>query len=349
MHMEKGKLALGIVGTGIIVYIVFRFLFWLLFPVLFTMGVGKMLAPVVRFLERKCHFPDFMCVVLPVTLFFCVLAVGVYYFVVAFCGQLTGLFKQLPNYESCLLGIWDRMCSWCDQKLFMEQGTAFAYTQKQVGNWCESFGEDGVAALTSGVVGAVRCLFSGIGIAGVIFILCCLYVKSREELRESFRKNIFYDDLKKILKPLTDVGFAYVRAQVIIISIVSVVCSIGFYLVGSSYGLVFGILVAVIDAFPILGSGIILVPAAIVAVFTQRFRNAVIFLIVLLACQLVRQFLEPKLIGEKVGISPFFILLSVYFGLQLFGVIGVFTGPMALVLWQSMIRYLRENPLSSCG
>lgn len=348
MQMEKGKLAFGVVGTGIIVYIIFRFFFWLLFPVLFAMGVGKILAPVVRFLEKKCHFPDFMCVVLPVTLFFGVLAVSIYYFLVAFCGQLMGLLKNFPSYQNWCLGMWNRMCSWCDQKFFMEQGTAFSYTQKQIGNWCESFCSDGVAALTSGLMGAVRCLFSGIGIVGVIFILCCLYVKNMNELKESFRNNIFYEDLRKILKPLTNVGFAYIRAQLIIISIVSVVCSIGFYLVGSSYGLVFGILVAVIDAFPILGSGIILVPAAIIAAFTHRFRNAVIFLIVLLACQMVRQFLEPKLIGEKVGISPFFILLSVYFGLQLFGVVGVVTGPMALVLWQSMIRYFRETVLSSC-
>lgn len=347
--MEKGKLALGVVGTGIVVYIIFRFFFWLLFPVLFAMGVGKILTPVAGFLERKCHFPDFMCVVFPVILFFCVLAVGVYYFVVAFCGQLMGLLEQLPNYEKWFLGMWDQMCSWCDQKFFMEQGTAFSYTQKQIGTWCQSVCSDGVSSFTSGLVGVARCLVSGIGIVGVIFILCCLYIKSRDELQESFRNNIFYEDLKKILKPLTNVGFAYIRAQLIIISIVSVVCSVGFYLVGSSYGLVFGILVAVIDAFPILGSGIVLIPAALIAALTHRLRNAVIFLLLLLACQVVRQFLEPKLIGEKVGISPFFILLSVYFGLQLFGVIGVLTGPMALVLWQSMIRYLRETVLSSCG
>lgn len=349
MHMEKGKLAFGVIGTGIIVYIIFRFFFWLLFPVLFAIGVGKMLSPIVCYLERKCHFPDFLSVVLPVILFFGVLAVVVYYFVVSFFGQLMGLLEQFPSYEKWFLGMWDQMCSWCDKKFFMEQGTAFSYTQKQIGNWCQSFLGDGVAAFTSGIVGTVRCLCSGIGIVGVIFILCCLYIKSREEIQENIRNNIFYEDLKKILKPLTNVGFAYIRAQVIIISIVSVVCSIGFYFVGSSYGLVFGILVAVIDAFPILGSGLVLIPAAIVAAFTHRLKNAVIFLLLLLACQVVRQFLEPKLIGEKVGISPFFILLSVYFGLQLFGVIGVITGPMALVLWQSMVRYLRETVLSSCG
>lgn len=347
--MEKGKLALGVVGTGIIVYIIFRFFFWWLLPILFAVGVGKMLAPAVRFLERKCHFPSFLSVVLPVTLFFCVLAVGVYYFVVAFCGQLMGLLQKFPAYQSWCLGMWNQMCSWCDKKFFMEQGTAFSYTQKQIGKWCESFCNDGVATLTSGVVGAVRWLFVGMGIAGVVFILCCLYIISMREIRENIKRNLFYEDVKKIVQPLTDVGFAYVRAQFIIISIVSVICSIGFYLVGSSYGLVFGILVAIIDAFPILGSGIVFVPAAVIAALTHRFRNAVIFLIVLLACQVVRQFLEPKLIGEKVGISPFFILLSVYFGLQFFGVIGVITGPMALVLWQSMIRYLRESVLSSCG
>lgn len=345
--MEKGKLALGIVGTGIIVYIIFRFFFWLLFPIVFAIGVGKMLSPGVCFLERKCHFPDCMSVVLPVIFLFGVLAVAVCYFVMAFCGQLMGLLEQFPTYEKWFLGMWNRMCSWCDQKFFMEQGTAFSYTQEQIGNWCQSFLGDGVATFTCGIVGTVRCICFGIGIIGVIFILCCLYIKSREEIQEKVRNNIFYEDLKKIFKPLINVGFAYIRAQVIIISIVSVVCAIGFYFVGSSYGLVFGILVAVIDAFPILGSGLVLIPAAVIAVFTNRLKNAVIFLITLLVCQVVRQFLEPKLIGEKVGISPFFILLSVYFGLQLFGVIGVVTGPMALVLWQSMVHYFRETVLSS--
>lgn len=337
----KNKI-LTLIGTGIVVYLLFRFLFWLMVPVVIVWGIGRLLQPLVCFLEKVCHFPAFLSVTVPVTLCFVGIGGGLYYFVFSLGEQCIRLMKRLPIYINWLEEKTNVICQWCDDTFFMKQGTALSYAQKQVGQWCMNLGNRGVSALTCYGWNLMQQIFAWVGVAGIVFILTCLYLKNTEEIKKNCREQEWFQELSEILKPLTQVGFAYIRAQGIIIAIVATVCAFGFYLTGSSYSLLFGILVAVVDAFPVLGSGLILVPSAVFAACQHNMTHMVIYFVVLLICQLVRQFLEPKLIGDKIGFHPFWVLLSVYFGLQLFGVIGVFTGPMALVLWQSLLHNLHN-------
>lgn len=330
---------LTVLGTGIIVYLLFRFLFWLMVPVVLVWGIGKLLLPVVQFLEKVCHFPSFLSVTVPVTLCFVGIAGGLYFFIFSLGEQCIRLMRRLPVYFTWAKEKTGAICEWCDNTFFMQQGTALSYAQKKMGQWCMRLGERGVSVVTGYGWSLMQQIVAWVGVAGIIFILTCLYLKNTEEIKKNCREQEWFRELEEIFRPLTQVGFAYIRAQAIIIAIVATVCTVGFYLTGSSYSLLFGILVAVVDAFPILGSGLILFPAAVLAACQRNMLHMAIYLVVLLTCQLVRQFLEPKLIGDKIGFHPFWVLLSVYFGLQLFGVIGVFTGPMALVLWQSLLLH----------
>ena len=64
----------------------------------------------------------------------------------------------------------------------------------------------------------------------------------------------------------------------------------------------------------------------------KNFKQAVFIFLLYIVCYYTRQFLEPKLMGDKLGISPVMMLASIYVGMLLFGIVGVFTGPVAYVL-----------------
>ena len=97
-------------------------------------------------------------------------------------------------------------------------------------------------------------------------------------------------------------------------------------------GWLFGLLAGVLDAFPFIGTGIVLVPLTIWLFLKGQLIQAVFCLVLYGVCALVRELLEPKLIGEKVGIYPIVLFASVFIGMQLFGVSGIIKGPLSIVI-----------------
>ena len=249
MKKRKRKLAMAILGSTIAVYLFFRYLFFVFFPIILALGVGKILMPAIRFLKRKCHLPRVISVVLPVTFFFCFFVVALYYLVGMLCGQLVSIAQNLPYYQEIINTGVNQICNWCDGIFFVEEGTAFAYFSMQFNSILEKFSSDGIPNITLRAFQILKKLVGWAGTFGVVIIVTCMVVKDMEELREKYRNSIFYEDIHALLRPLTQVGFAYAKAQGIIIFLVACVCVIGFYLTGSNYALLFGIFVAVFDAF----------------------------------------------------------------------------------------------------
>ena len=91
---------------------------------------------------------------------------------------------------------------------------------------------------------------------------------------------------------------------------------------------------------PFIGTGIMLIPLALFMAFGGKFWQAVVCFILYAVCALVREFLEPRLIGDKVGVWPVGILFAVFAGVKLFGVSGIIKGPLALVVICETCRYL---------
>lgn len=124
----------------------------------------------------------------------------------------------------------------------------------------------------------------------------------------------------------------FVKAQGIIMLAIAFVCVVALSLAKVEYGLFFGILAGIMDALPFVGTGIVLVPLAAWQLILGNYVQAVVCIGVYVVCILIREFVEPKLIGEKVGVYPVAILIAVYAGLKLFGIWGIVKGPLALVL-----------------
>ena len=109
--------------------------------------------------------------------------------------------------------------------------------------------------------------------------------------------------------------------------------SIGFLLLRVPYAVGLALLVAVIDIMPILGTGLVLIPWAIVAAVLGKFRMAVGVALLYIVMLIVRNVVEPKLVGHQMGLHPVATLLSMFVGLQLFGIFGLFGFPIALSLY----------------
>lgn len=130
----------------------------------------------------------------------------------------------------------------------------------------------------------------------------------------------------------------FVKAQIIIMSVIAGVCAIGLGAGGVQHGVLWGLLAGILDALPFIGTGIVLIPLALLQLFCGAYGRAALCILIYVACVFLRELLEPRLIGRKIGVSPIAVLLSLYAGIQLFGLWGIIKGPLGfMIIYQTYL------------
>ena len=130
----------------------------------------------------------------------------------------------------------------------------------------------------------------------------------------------------------------YIRAYIIILSVTATELFIGFSFLKIEYSLLLAIIIAFIDILPVLGVGTVLIPWGLITLMMKDFRTGTGLLILYGIITILRQFIEPKIIGKSLGLHPLVSLISMYMGFRLFGVFGMITGPLTAMVISSVIR-----------
>ncbi|BCN29807.1 sporulation integral membrane protein YtvI [Anaeromicropila herbilytica] len=139
-----------------------------------------------------------------------------------------------------------------------------------------------------------------------------------------------YNSIVKVLKKA--VG-GYFKAQFKIMIILMVIMFFGFLLLNIDYALLIALGIAFIDFLPVFGAGAVILPWALVDFLNGMYMRAIFLVVIYLICQVVRQVLQPKLVGDSIGISPLTTLLFMFIGYKLKGVLGMIFGiPIGMVI-----------------
>ena len=128
----------------------------------------------------------------------------------------------------------------------------------------------------------------------------------------------------------------FIRAYAAIISVTFIELSIGFLILGIPNPILFGLLVAIVDVMPILGTGAILIPWAIIALIIGNAKLGIGMLLLYIIITAVRQTLEPKIVGQQIGLHPLVTLILMYVGAQLMGILGLMMLPIIATILVKM-------------
>ena len=184
-----------------------------------------------------------------------------------------------------------------------------------------------------------------IGIYIVITILALYFMctdkiymldQIEHHLPEKWVKN-----LSRHVKALVKALGCYLKAQLKLVLISFIISLIGLYIFSISgmnikYPLMIAIAIAIVDALPIFGSGTVMVPWAIISAFNGDVRLGVAILVLWIVMCVVRQILEPKIVSGQIGIHPIFTLIAMYTGFRFLGLIGMFVGPIVLIILKNI-------------
>ncbi len=178
----------------------------------------------------------------------------------------------------------------------------------------------------------VKAVGSVFAVLAVTMIATVLLAKDYDDLLAMVGKQKWSVILLEVALKVIRYLATYVKAQLLILLGISLICVTLLSVAGVEKSVFWGILAGILDALPFIGTSIVLLPLALWEFFSGAYLKAFFCLLAYGVSALFRELAEPKLIGKRVGVYPFIILISVYAGMKLFGLWGIIKGPVGLVM-----------------
>ncbi len=125
----------------------------------------------------------------------------------------------------------------------------------------------------------------------------------------------------------------YFKAQFKIMLVLTVIMFIGFEILRINYSFLAALGIALLDVLPVFGTGAILWPWAVYDVLSGQYVRAIGLVVIYLICQVVKQLLQPKMVGDSIGLNPLATLVFMFIGYRFYGVFGMIIGiPIGMVI-----------------
>ena len=321
------------------VYFLLPKLFVLFGPFLLAWFFSWVAQPVADFLVKKLRFPKKLAGVITVLLVITLIGGILFMIITHIAGEISSLSDQIPIYY--------KRITFYSQRLFHRVQGAYIYLPDNVITAVEKFSSQTSEwvgdTLSSWVEPVSRFALSAAGhlpsalIFIIITVLATYFLLNDKALfKDWMKENLpagLIAHISGVKRELTGALGGYLRAQLILICVTFVELTIGFMILHIKYALLLAIIIAFMDAIPVLGTGTFLIPLAVANFIMDNWVLGVGFLVIYGVCFAVRQLLEPRIIAHEIGLHPLVTLIFIYLGLKLFGFIGMILGPsIALII-----------------
>ncbi|RUQ24269.1 sporulation integral membrane protein YtvI [Peribacillus cavernae] len=168
-----------------------------------------------------------------------------------------------------------------------------------------------------------------------LFLFSLEYPLLKRKARK-FLKESTYQKLSLVFSDLNKAGIGFLKAQLLLSLITFSMAYIGLWLLEVPYTLLLSILIVVVDILPILGTGSVLVPWAVVAIIQGNQHLGIGLIIMFIVITVVRRIVEPKVYSANLGLTPLAALVSLYLGFKILGFIGLFIGPALVIVYETL-------------
>lgn len=334
-HLMNGIKILGIVAT---VYFVMKYIVPLIIPFLIGTGLVLLIRPLIMWIHR--HIPIYKGILglLIIILIIGLLGAGICILVHTVFVQLQGLWEQKEELMQKYCGTYEYLCKKLSGFIGKDSKEIQTILETNFCNLCNAMKKTLGPNLMSGSLRCITAIFKAIGVGVIGIISFFLLLKDYDDIKEKMHQNQFGKKVISVGHNILSGVTAYLRAQGIIMIIIGSICSLALFCLGNSYAISIGILIGFLDGIPFVGTGMILVPWAVFVMIQGEFKQGFFYLALYLVCSFTREFLEARLVGNKLGVPPFMILVSIYVGLQVFGVGGFFLGPLSYMIISSILE-----------
>ncbi|MBQ2718844.1 MAG: AI-2E family transporter, partial [Clostridia bacterium] len=206
---------------------------------------------------------------------------------------------------------------------------------------------EALAARVPSFLGEAVLTLPGVLLALLVFCVSAVYFSMDLDKVHAAVRRLLPSGLGERLTALREgvfrAGGAYLRAYLSLSGVIFLVMLLGLTLLRVRYAMLLALLLTGLDILPVVGVGTALVPWGIVSLALGNTPLGIGLLVLFAVSEVVRQVLEPRLLGSLLGVHPLISLLSLYLGARLFGLFGVILAPLLAVGLRLGFRYLSEK------
>ena len=328
---------LSILTLFLLAWLSARYLLPLFFPFVLGAGLALTAEPMVSFLTRQLRIPRPVSAGIGVSMTFSFLAILLLLVCALLVRELRAFAGVLPDLEGTARSGISLLHNWM---LKLSAHTPQSIQPLLRGN-IDSFFSGGSALLGRAVqylLGLAGNLLSHIPDSALgLFttVLSGVMISSKlHKIRLWLLRRIPKERLQALLraaKRIKGVLFGWLKAQCKLVGVTFVLLALGFLLLRIPHGFVWAAVVSLVDAFPVLGTGTVLIPWSLICLLQGDGARAMGLLGIYITVTLTRSVLEPKLLGRHLGLDPLVTLMAMYAGFKLWGIGGMILSPMLAV------------------
>ena len=240
--------------------------------------------------------------------------------------------QNMGNLETFLYEKLKMFCGAAEENFGLEPDTIYLAAASGVSQITRKVEEEAMPLVMSNSLPIVKTLFETIAVIFITLVSMLMICKDYEQLQEKRGRMLFAEEVDGIMRKVSGALGAYLKTQGILMLITMTICVAGLFILNNPYALLLGITIGILDALPFIGTGIIFIPWAILVGIMGDWRLCVGLLVIYAVCYLIRELLEPKLMGKQIGMTSLEMIISMYVGIRLFGLAGVILGPVGYLL-----------------
>lgn len=323
---------------------------WLLGPVLlpflFGLGLARAVEPAVRFLRERFRLPRWLSAGICVAGAYILLIAACWLLCRVLCREVWGFLQSLPELAGSLTEPARRLENWLLSVssrfpdgigAALEEGVAeFFRSGAGLGEKLYDWLFDAVSSLLTKIPDLALFLLTAV----LSSFMLSAKLPELAKFWQSRASQGWQHRLTTVGKTLKQTLGAWLLAQLKLMTITALILTAGFLILQVDYALLFGLGIALIDALPVLGSGIILIPWSLVQFVQGNTFLGTGLLLLYGTAALTRTALEPRMLGKQMGLDPLLTLVTIYAGYHFLGVLGMILFPMgALVAKQFWDRW----------
>lgn len=324
------------------VYFFLRFLFPLVAPVVTAVLLVVMCSPFLHFMQKKLHIRK-QYVMAGIMLILAVsLGVGIWGILIWLSKNIPYLLNSMDLFEEQFCMVVRKCCQTVEDYVGLDAVYIENVILEQVTIFMDDFQVQTMPDILNESWKYAQEIGAAAGFLVALFISVILLAKDYDSI---FSKMSEMEEMRIVLevvgKVLHYIG-TFLKAQLVIMLVIGLTSGITLWMLQMDYGFLWGLLAGALDVLPFIGTGIVLMPLAVWQLVNGYVGKAVCCVILYAVCALIRECLEPKLIGEKIGVYPIVILISIYAGIGLFGLSGVIKGPLGFVMIYQIYLSVRK-------
>lgn len=319
-------------------------------PFLIAFIISLMIEPAIKFIMKKMKFTRRTSSIIIFAIASVILVGGLAWIIITLFSESSSLLQSLNDYfDKAYAQFQNFISSFNFDKIHLSD-EILGVIQNSTGDVLDAV-SNWVRNLLNGLINWVTSLPSMAICIGITVVALYFICVDKIYIIDQIEHHVPQTWVKKIgthLRDLIKTLGGYLKAEATLVLVSFVISLVGLYVLqfmnfNVQYPLLMALFIGFVDALPILGSGSVMIPWAILCGINGDISLGIAIIVLLVIMSVVRQVLEPKLVSKNIGVHPIFTLIAMYTGFKIIGVIGLLVGPIVLIIFKNIFASLIDQ------